>query len=405
MVALVASAIVLGRSRTSGESSASKGEIFLEAASKPGPAPFTPSVAADVAPPAPVAFPSTTAPPAGGTPVLAATGTTPGLYGGTRDNARCDAAKMAEFLRNNPDKARAWAATEGIAESDVPSFLDGLTPVILRSDVRVTNHGFSGGHATARQAVLQAGTAVLIDRTGLPRAKCACGNPLLPPQPVTTAPAYTGKRWKGYAPDKVVVVQPGPPADQVVLADVQTGQPFVRPAGTSGEADTDAPPGTDVSDPLGGATVVTTTSGPASPSSGPVALQGSVRLTAAAAKGLSAQGTTSEPVSSSFSLSVSASGDASGTYAVSFRIQASGCVYRSTFAGALTGKATADGKVAGTWAGSTAETRESGDCSTVQMVNERSDGTWEGTVVRAAAKGSGTITVGGNPVLEWEAGK
>src|SRR3954469_8894672 len=32
----------------------------------------------------------------------------PGLYGGTRDYATCDAGKLVAFLTENPDKALAW---------------------------------------------------------------------------------------------------------------------------------------------------------------------------------------------------------------------------------------------------------------------------------------------------------
>ncbi|MGH3907098.1 MAG: DUF6777 domain-containing protein, partial [Pseudonocardiaceae bacterium] len=42
-------------------------------------------------------------------------------------------------------------------------------------DTRVTNHGYRDGKATDRQAVLQAGTAVLVDEKGRPRVKCGCG--------------------------------------------------------------------------------------------------------------------------------------------------------------------------------------------------------------------------------------
>lgn len=87
-------------------------------------------------------------------------GSTPGLYGGTRSIARCDAQKMVVLLRADPDKAAAWAGVLGIRPVDIPSYLGGLTPVILRYDTYVTNHGFVEGHATTIPAVLQAGTAV-----------------------------------------------------------------------------------------------------------------------------------------------------------------------------------------------------------------------------------------------------
>ena len=53
--------------------------------------------------------------------------------------------------------------------ADIESYVAGLTAVRLRWDTRVTNHGFSDGEATAFQSLLQAGTAVLVDDTGVPR--------------------------------------------------------------------------------------------------------------------------------------------------------------------------------------------------------------------------------------------
>ena len=48
----------------------------------------------------------------------------------------------------------------------VPGYLRSLTPVQLRMDTRVTNHGYRDGAATSYQAVLQTGTAVLVDDRG-----------------------------------------------------------------------------------------------------------------------------------------------------------------------------------------------------------------------------------------------
>src|SRR5690606_36332277 len=111
----------------------------------------------------------------------------------------------------------------GIAPADIGTYVAGLTPVVLIRDTRVTNHGFRDGRATPRQAVLQAGTAVLVDATGVPRVKCACGNPLAPP---TAAPigTVTGNRWSGFDPAVVVVVVAGPPTTEFVVVDVTTGR-------------------------------------------------------------------------------------------------------------------------------------------------------------------------------------
>ncbi|GHF01088.1 hypothetical protein GCM10018785_74850 [Streptomyces longispororuber] len=75
----------------------------------------------------------------------------------------------------------------------MPAYLRGLTPVVPRADTRVTGHGCRDGRATGHQAVLQARTAVLVDDRGLPRVRCACGNPLLPPD-TTTPPRPAAPR-------------------------------------------------------------------------------------------------------------------------------------------------------------------------------------------------------------------
>ena len=112
-----------------------------------------------------------------------------GLYGGTLENT-CDPDRLIEFLEANPDKAQAWANTQGITVAEIPSYVSSLTPTILESDTTVTNHSFSNGVAVPIVAVLEAGTAVLVDDEGTPRARCYCGNPLLgveevPPPPTT----------------------------------------------------------------------------------------------------------------------------------------------------------------------------------------------------------------------------
>jgi len=115
-------------------------------------------------------------------------GDSPGLYGGTQNVAACDPAKMISFLEANPDKGAAWARTLGIKQSDIRTYIGTLTPVILRTNTAVTNHGFASGSATTIPAVLQAGTAVLVNSQGVPVVKCYCGNPLTPPPTNFRAP-------------------------------------------------------------------------------------------------------------------------------------------------------------------------------------------------------------------------
>jgi hypothetical protein len=242
VVVLLLAGFVL--TRGGGSKSAGAGEIFLEPAAQQGTAPFTPTVAA--APPVPVPAPDPAAPDttvqAGTTSIQSTSGSRPGLYGGTRKNSSCDKAALVGFLQQNPDKANAFASVAGIAAADIPAYIANLTPVILRSDTRVTNNGFANGKATPRRAVLQAGTAVLADELGVPRVRCACGNPLAAPKAVQATPTYTGKAWPGFAPANVEVVAPAPqPVTALVLEDPVANVSFARPVGSDGASD--GPPG------------------------------------------------------------------------------------------------------------------------------------------------------------------
>jgi hypothetical protein len=106
-----------------------------------------------------------------------------GPFGGTGTDHVCDRELLIRSLRARPDRMRAWAEVVGIASDfeTVAKYIRDLRPVTITTDIRVTNHSFEGGSATALQSILQAGTTVLVDRYGVPRARCRCGNPLTPP--------------------------------------------------------------------------------------------------------------------------------------------------------------------------------------------------------------------------------
>jgi hypothetical protein len=135
-------------------------------------------------------------------------GDTPALYGGSRNEHVCDSQKLVTYLQQNPDKAAAWAGVLNISVADIPTYIGTLTPMQLRADTRVTNHGFIDGHATTLQSVLQAGTAVLVDNQGRPRVKCGCGNPLLYPVATPITPSYTGTPWPGFNPRNISAISP-----------------------------------------------------------------------------------------------------------------------------------------------------------------------------------------------------
>lgn len=158
------------------------------------------------------------------------------LYGGSNEQDVCDADALIAFLTANPAKAAAWAAVHSLAPADLTTYIRSLTPVVLTADTTVTNHGFAAGRAVARQSVMQAGTAVLVDPRGVPAVRCACGNPLLPPETVDLPAAdLAGTPWAGFDPARVLAVRAAA-QDQATftLVDVTSGAALVRQSGTTG---------------------------------------------------------------------------------------------------------------------------------------------------------------------------
>ena len=223
---IVVTALVVGgatwfftsRSSSAVEATAERadaGAVTLEAFGSTGADPFVPAEPITATAPQWAASPPA---PAGADPLLvdgdtpllyggSPTGST-ALYGGSNEQRMCDPEQLVAFLAANPAKATAWASVFGRSTDEIAGFVRSLTPVVLLRDTAVTNHGFAGGAAVARPAVLQAGTAVLVDEFGVPAVRCACGNPLLPP-PVTDLPsaAFVGERWAGFDPAAILSVR------------------------------------------------------------------------------------------------------------------------------------------------------------------------------------------------------
>ncbi|GHF59324.1 hypothetical protein GCM10010218_46020 [Streptomyces mashuensis] len=205
------------------------GEIYLQSATAPGQDPFTPSAStADTT--------VTPAVPAGSRTV---TGSTRGIYGGVLHQAGCDLDGLMSHLTGSQEKRDAFARALKTQPGELDGFLRGLTPVQLRADTHVTDHGYRNGDITGFQAVLQAGTVVLADRTGLPRVRCAGGNPLSEASTAAKeSPKKKGDTWPAYRDaDVVVVTQADSELDAFVLYDFQSGDWFERPVGTHGEKD------------------------------------------------------------------------------------------------------------------------------------------------------------------------
>ncbi|MEI5103059.1 DUF6777-containing protein [Streptomyces sp. PmtG] len=212
--ALAASGCSGDDGEATGATAAGGKELFLQPVAAQGPDPFTASTARADASPPPVTRSPQPKDTGSATPtdqgLRSFAGGTPGLYGGTHQLSSCDVGRQIRYLTGDRAKGRAFAEAAGIAQGGVSAYLRGLTPVVLRADTRVTNHGYRDGHATSFQSVLQTGTAVLVDDRGLPRVRCACGNPLKPPVAFREAARHQGRPWQGYRPAQVIVVTPAP---------------------------------------------------------------------------------------------------------------------------------------------------------------------------------------------------
>ncbi|MGI5130539.1 DUF6777 domain-containing protein [Pseudonocardia sp. CA-107938] len=225
VVALAAVAAVLVVT-SSGDDTES---VMLEPVAADGAHPFMPSVAKRQGP---------LTPPVGtGGPLPASTH---GLYGGVLGEASCDAPAMLAFLQADPAKAIAWAGVLGIGVAEIPAYVADLTPLVLRSDTYVTNHGFADGRATTVVSVLQAGTAVFVDRFGLPRIRCTCGNPLTAAR-APDGPVFIGASWPGFNRATITVVEDSTGLiDEFTLVDVVTGSEFLRARGPAASGDRSA---------------------------------------------------------------------------------------------------------------------------------------------------------------------
>ena len=106
-----------------------------------------------------------------------------GPFGGTGSDLVCDRELLIRSLVARPERLAEWARVLDVRPSAraVARYIRSLKAVTLTRDTRVTNHSFVDDAAVGYQAILQAGTAVLVDERGVPVARCRCGNPLLKP--------------------------------------------------------------------------------------------------------------------------------------------------------------------------------------------------------------------------------
>lgn len=159
-----------------------------------------------------------------------------GLYGSMPQGAACDADALVQQLRARPEVASRWAELMGTTVDGIDGTVRALAPVVLSRDTAVTNHAYRN-RSSAFQAVLQAGTPVLVDDRGVPRVKCDCGNPLAPAQVVGRSVTLRGERWDGFRTAGVVQVeQAAEPMTELPTVDVATLEPRPLPVGSPSEA-------------------------------------------------------------------------------------------------------------------------------------------------------------------------
>jgi hypothetical protein len=115
-----------------------------------------------------------------------------GPFGGTGSDLVCDRELLIRSLKARPDRLREWARVRGVEPTytAVARYIRKLKPTTLIVDTRVTNYNYVNGRAVGYQAILQAGTAVLVDDSGKVVARCRCGNPLTEPLYIPEATCY-----------------------------------------------------------------------------------------------------------------------------------------------------------------------------------------------------------------------
>jgi hypothetical protein len=103
----------------------------------------------------------------------------------TSSNHVCNRNNLMRFLAADSGRMIVWASVLHVPPSigAVRRYIAKLHPVTLSRDTLVTDHGFTDDQGSVPfQAILQAGSAVLVDRFGRPVVRCVSGNPLGPPE-------------------------------------------------------------------------------------------------------------------------------------------------------------------------------------------------------------------------------
>ncbi|HXH59153.1 DUF6777 domain-containing protein [Iamia sp.] len=237
-------AVVASRDIDAGEDEAATVEVVLEPVGHVSEEPFTESVVSEGVVPAELqAFSTVEGPgarPSASSDVVISqvAGDRSGLYGSTAEGAVCDADALAVRILADEEVNRVWSGVMGVDPGDSAALITAaLTPVVLGRDTAVTNHGFGPDGAAPYQSVLQAGTPVMVDANGTPRAQCGCGNPLLAPDAGGGRVDLVGDVWEGFDPRQVTEVRPSDePVTEIETVDIESREPVTVPVG--GEPDT-----------------------------------------------------------------------------------------------------------------------------------------------------------------------
>lgn len=106
-----------------------------------------------------------------------------GRLGGGVSKLVCDRELLIRLLRDHPAARREWARIRGIADDEgtVARYIRRLRPATVVRDTRATSYRLAGGRTVPFDAVLKAGSAVLVSRSGAVVVRCRCGNPLSQP--------------------------------------------------------------------------------------------------------------------------------------------------------------------------------------------------------------------------------
>ncbi|MFI0816842.1 DUF6777 domain-containing protein [Streptomyces sp. NPDC021098] len=159
-------------------------------------------------------------------------GDTPGLYAGVPGRQPCDRRELIRDLSASPKKAAAWSKVQHIRPERIRAYVHRLSGVVLRSDTYARTYGYQGRVKPAA-TVLQAGTAVFVDKRGLPVVKCASGNPIRAAAPAKGAElTFTGPQWSGFSRNAVTVIRPAPDAvKRITVVTVGKSELFRRVIG------------------------------------------------------------------------------------------------------------------------------------------------------------------------------